>query len=61
VFYNVVFGKLIKIDSSSVTTEQNAGDGQEISQWFREVVYALYCLDESVGCEFPAITITDTS
>jgi len=58
VFDNVVFGEAIEIDSSSVSTEENTGDGQEIGQRLREVVHALYRLDESVYCEVPAFTIT---
>jgi len=58
VFYNVVFGKMIKVDSSPIPAEKNAGDSQEISQRFREIVYALHCLDERAYCEVPAVAIT---
>ena len=61
VFNDVVFGEVIKIDSSSVPAEENAGKGQEISQRFREVVYALHCLDEGVHSEVPAVAITGSS
>ena len=60
-FYYIVFGEAIKVDSSSIPAEKNAGEGQKIGQWFREVVYALYCLDESVYREVPAVAIANAS
>lgn len=60
VFYDIVPGEMIEVDSSSIPAEENAGEGQEISQRFREVVHTLHCLDEGVYCEVPAITIAGT-
>ena len=59
-FDNVVFGETIEVDSSTVPAEKNAGESQEISKRLCEIVYTLDCLDESVYCKIPAVTITDT-
>lgn len=60
-FDNVVSGEAIKVDSLTVPAEKNAGESQEISQRFREIIYVLDCLDEGLYCEILAVTITSTS
>ena len=51
---------MAKADSPTVPTEKNARESQKISQRFCEIIYALYCLDESVYYEVPAVTIAGT-
>ena len=44
-FYDVVLGKLMEVDGSSVSAEEDSGDGQEKSQRFRKVIYGTNRLD----------------
>ena len=60
VFDDVVFGETIEVDSSTVPTEKNASESQEISQRFCEMVYTMHRLDQGVYREVPAVTITGT-
>ena len=55
--YDVVFGKTIKVNRFSITTEEDSRDGQEVRQRFRKVVYALYRFDEILYCKVPAVAI----
>lgn len=57
-FDDVVFGETIEVDGSTIAAEKNASDGQEISQRFCEIVYALHYFDQGVYREVPAVTIT---
>ena len=57
-FDNVMFDETIKVDSSTVPAEKNAGESHKISQRFCEIIYTLDCLDEGVYREIPAITVT---
>jgi len=59
VFYGVVFGEMIKVDSSPVAAKEDSSEGQEISQRFGEMIYVLDRVDESADREVFAVAIDE--